>query len=309
MRFGGNIGPVASRLPALRRLVSAFLGVWAIVALPAPRPASALVPLTDLPSANEATLTYCSPGGTPLAMDLYRPLGLGYVPVILFVHGGGWIVGNRQLGLSSNYVAGYLKNGLAFATIDYRLGDGRAALEDVACAVRFLRANAVRLGLKGDRIGAVGQSAGGQLVSMLGTVPRSAGFDVGEYLGVSSRVQAVVDEWGPVIFDATELTVLDWIPDVFGTSDLTALKQYSPLTYATADDPPFVIVQGAQDLMVPAHQSIDFARALDAAGVSEDAILVQHAGHALHPWNGMPTPGDAAVQDAVLSFLTTTLQG
>jgi acetyl esterase/lipase len=293
----------------LRRVASVFLGVCAIVSLQVPRPASALVPSTDLPPANEATLTYCSPGGTPLAMDLYRPLGLGYVPVVVFVHGGGWIAGDRQLGVSSSYVAGYLNSGLAFATIDYRLGDGRAALEDVACAVRFLRANALRLGLRADRIGAVGQSAGGQLVSMLGTVPRSAGFDVGENLGVSSRVQAVVDEWGPVIFDATELNILNWIPDVFGTSDLTALKVYSPLTYATPDDPPFLIVQGAQDLWVPAHQSIDFAHALDAAGVSEDEILVQHAGHALNPWNGMPTPSLTAVQGSVLSFFATTLRG
>jgi len=241
-------------------------------------------------------------------MDFYRPTGFGLVPVVIQVHGGGWLLGNRTTGISDSLVSEYLSNGLAFATIDYRLGDGRAASEDVACAVRFLRANASRLMIRADRIGAVGQSAGGQLVSLLGTATRSAGFDVGQYLTVSSRVQAVVDEWGPVIFDTTELSILTYIPAVFGTSDLTELKQYSPLTYATSDDPPFLIAQGTQDSTVPAYQSINFAHALNAAGVSEQLILVQHAGHYLQPAGGTPTPSAAQVQDTVVSFLASILR-
>jgi len=290
-----------------RRLACVLASVSTLVVLASPQSASALVPLSSLPLATEATLTYCSPGGIPLQMDFYRPTGFGLVPVVIQVHGGGWLLGNRNTGISASLVSGYLSQGLAFATIDYRLGDGRAASEDVACAVRFLRANASRLMIRDDRIGAVGQSAGGQLVSLLGTATRAAGFDVGQYLSVSSRVQAVVDEWGPVMFDATDLSILTYIPDVFGTSDLTALKQFSPLTYATSNDPPFLIAQGAQDATVPAYQSINFAHALDAADVSENLILVQHAGHYLQPSGGTPTPSADQVQEAVVSFFASTL--
>ena len=108
----------------------------------------------------------------------------------------------------------------------------------------------------------MGQSVGGHLVSLLGTADRAAGFDVGEHLKQSSRLQAVVDEWGPVIFDATLLAKLPGIPEAFGTSDLTELAKYSPLTYITPDDPPFLIVHGAKDTKVPTYQSRDFAAAL-----------------------------------------------
>jgi acetyl esterase/lipase len=242
-------------------------------------------------------------------MDLYRPVGSAAVPVVVQVHGGEWRIGNRTSNVTASLVSAFLKNGIAFATIDYRLLNGRKASYDVACAVRYLRASAAHLGIDGARIGAMGQSAGGQLVSLLGATDRSAGFDVGQYLRESSRVQAVVDEWGPVIFDANELRLLPDIPLVFGTSDLTTLKKYSPLSYLTTDDPPFLLVQGSEDAIVPPYQSQNFSFALTQAGVRHRLIMVQHAGHYLAPAGGTPTPSTASVQASIVDFFVANLRG
>ena len=174
---------------------------------------------------------------------------------------------HRTLDVTTSVVAGFLQHGLGFATIDYRLGNGRAAIDDVACAVRYLRRVACDLGINGSRIGAIGQSVGGQLVSLLGVTDPQAGFDVGQYLNESSRVQAVVDEWGPVIFDTTLLRHLPNITSVFGTSNLNHSKPIlAPLSYLTKDDPPFPVVQGAQDTTVPPDQSTRLAAELDMCG-------------------------------------------
>jgi acetyl esterase/lipase len=236
-------------------------------------------------------------------MDFYRPTGFGAVPTVLQIHGGGWLIGNRTSNVTASQVSAFLEKGIAFATIDYRLGNGRNASIDVACAVRYLRSSTKRMGIN-TRVGVMGQSAGGQLASLLGATDRSAGFDVGQYLNKSSRVQAVADEWGPVIFDATDLRNLPYIPMVFGTSDLNALKHYSPLTYLTKDDPPFLLVQGAQDGLVPPYQSRNFAAALKAAHVPEQLVMVQHAGHYLVPGpdGQQPTPSPEQVQTYLVRF-------
>jgi acetyl esterase/lipase len=266
-----------------------------------------LIPLSDLPPATEGTFVYCTPASTPLMMDFYRPLGTTAVPVVLQVHGGGWLIGNRTTSVTASLVGAFLERGIAFATIDYRLGDGRAASNDVACAVRYLRAFATDLGIDPARIGAMGQSAGGQLVSLLGTADRTSGFDTGQYLDRSSRVQAVVDEWGPVIFDDQEVGLVTSIPRVFGSSDPAVLKQYSPLTYITQGDPPFLLVQGIDDAIVPASQSTRFDAALRAHGVGHWFLMVQNAGHYLQPSGGTPSPSSAQVRDLTVLFFDTVL--
>ena len=159
-------------------------------------PPASLLPPSSLPPATEATFTYCSPDGDELQMDFYRPARPSAVPVVLQVHGGGWVLGDRTLNVTAGLVSAFLSKGLAFATIDYRLDNAPDAIEDVACAVRYLRASAARLGIEAARIGAMGQSAGAQLVSLLGTAPPSSGFDVGQYSNESSRVQAVARRVG-----------------------------------------------------------------------------------------------------------------
>jgi acetyl esterase/lipase len=258
------------------------------------------------------TVTYCVEGGQAQAMTLFDPSTAGNArPAVLEVHGGGWQHGTRLLSLSTSEAASDLVGGgFVVASIDYRLAPENPwpdQIIDVKCAVRYLRANAADLGIDPDRIAALGTSAGGQLVSLLGTTGSSPLWDAGPYPDVSSSVDAVVDEFGPA-----DLTATDWPRDsvamirrVFDAAPGTAssvLTQASPQTHISAGDPPFLIVQGAADQVVPATQSEHFATALRSAGVPVDIVLVAGGRH------GLETSGEEPSSPAIASMITTYLE-
>jgi len=242
----------------------------------------------------KSTATYCDPMGVPETLDLYEPLAVPSVPVpvIVWVHGGGWSHGSSSLSPSS--VAGQVEfsvvqHGWVFASINYRLAPQYkwpAQIEDTKCAIRFLRAEAHVYHIDPNRIGAIGASAGGHLVSMLGLAGQSAGFDVGQYLQESSAVEAVVDEFGP-----EDLTSPDWAgsqaaeklsPEVFGVpfgQPSAVLTAASPVTYIAPGAPPYLVQQGIEDQTVPPDQSEMFVRRLHASNDSASLQLVQNAGH------------------------------
>lgn len=266
-----------------------------------------------------ARLTYCTVDGVALTMNVFPPSGPATrppSPVAMMVHGGGWVAGDAgPAGRPDPVEAAMAAHGFFVASINYRLAphyQWPAQIEDAKCAVRFLRSTARRLGIDPGRIGVWGGSAGGHLVSLLGLAGPSAGFDRGPYPGVSSSVQAVVDEWGPA-----DLTGTDWGPaaahvisQVFGEApgqSSPALAAASPVTYIAANDPPFLIIQGAQDTTVPASQSQEFAAKLQAAGVSEKLVMVQNAGHGLRPSGGTPNPSVRTVNQLIVDFLVQQL--
>ncbi len=271
-------------------VITLFVGLMLLLAqIPPVAATSTLLPPSSLPAGStEATFTYCTAEGVDFQLDLYHPSGTMATPVVVNVHGGGWTIGNRTTHVTAQLVSDLLSKGIAFATIEYKLFDARMASKNVACAVRYLRASASVLHINGARIGVMGDSAGGQLVSLLGT--NSAGFKSGQYAGQSSRVQAVADEWGPVIFDAQQVKLLhDPINYAFRTTDLKALKAFSPLTYISRDDPPFLLIHGAADDKVPVSQSKRFAAALKKVGVSAKLVIVPNTGHYLNPLPGQPS--------------------
>jgi acetyl esterase/lipase len=272
-----------------------------------------------------STLTYCSPGGSPLAMDVAEPDGrfARPAPTVLYVHGGGWVLGDRQpQGFGANLAgqdgalftslrSDLTGRGFVVASIDYRLGPlygWPAQLEDAKCAVRFLRAHAVRLGIDPNRIGAWGSSAGGHLVAMLGTAGPRAGFDVGQYLGRSSRIEAVVDMFGPT--DLTETQDFNAFASTivrisFGGLNRRQLLAASPVTYVAPNGPPFLILHGTDDTLVPPHHSQDLARRLQAAGVPVTLVMVRHTGHSMATPGQEPSPGE--VERLVSDFFSRTL--
>lgn len=151
---------------------------------------------------------YASVGGETLALDIYRPAqAADLAPAVLVVHGGGWVSGSRQM--ERPLAARLAASGFVAVTVSYRLGPtGRfpAALHDLKAAVRWLRVHAAAYGIDAGHIGAIGASAGGQLVALLGASNGDAALEgeVGER-GASSEVQAVVDIDGLVDFTAPEL--------------------------------------------------------------------------------------------------------
>lgn len=301
-----------SLLPVL--LITSLLS-WPAMTLSAPNavwfPASPASTISA-PAGQMTTLEYCAPGGDPLAMDLSEPAATFArpVPVVFYMHGGEGLIGNRQLAGGPDGVyfirlrSELLARGFAVGSIDYRFPPLYTMLDQVAdakCAVRFLRAHAHELGIDPQRIGVYGVSEGGYLSAMLGLTGPDAGFDKGQYLDQSSRVQAVVDMWGP-----TDLT--DWrgtpswvytLGEGLGISRQgTALRAdqvpanrrpnyASPVSYVTPDAPPFLIIQGADDWFITPHHSQKLASLLQAAHVPTTLVMVQHDEHGL----AAPTPG------------------
>ncbi len=240
----------------------------------------------------ERDLVYGKGGDVELKLDLAMPKdGAGPFPAVVCVHGGAWKAGNRQqLEKTIETLAG---RGYVSVTVSYRLVQTApfpAQIEDCKAAVRWLRANAKKYRVNPDRIGALGFSAGGHLVCLLGTTDKGDGLEGnGGNPEQSSRVQAVVSFFGP-----TDFTVKNWSDDVekeilaplLGGSFKDKPEQYrkaSPIVYVTRDDPPFLFFHGTEDKVVAIRHSRLLAEKLQSVGVS--AKLVEMAGEG-HGWKG-----------------------
>ena len=235
----------------------------------------------------EKDITYCTMEGTAIKLDVYYPAQFSAEPwpVVIYVHGGAWQKGDKSEGAGFRAVDGLQSAGFLVVSINYRLAPQflfPAQIQDVKCAVRYLRAHAGQYHLNSEKIGVWGGSAGGHLVALLGTSDGTPGWDVGEYLNQSSRVQAVVDMFGPadltVEFDASNFQTAR---AVFGATDLNdpKLAAASPVTYIDPGDPPFLILHGDQDATVPLEQSQILYQRLQVAGVKVQLVMVNGAGH------------------------------
>jgi acetyl esterase/lipase len=268
-------------------------------------------------AASGRTITYCVEGGQALAMTLFAPSSdEASRPAVLEVHGGGWQHGSRLLSLSESGAATDLVDaGFVVASIDYRLAPANPwpdQIIDVKCAVRYLRAHADDLGIDPNRIAALGTSAGGQLVSLLGTTGSSALWDTGPYPDESSAVEAVVDEFGPADLDAGGWPAgsIAMIQRVFGAapgSSSPVLAQASPVAHVSAGDPPFLIVQGTVDQVVPMTQSEQLAAQLRTDHVPVDLVMVAGGRHGLETPGENPTP--PAIAALITAYLVQTLHG
>jgi acetyl esterase/lipase len=244
------------------------------------------------------SLVYCN----GRQMDLYKPdHARGPRPAVLYAHPGSWVLGDKSSGgYVDQLVPALTKRGFVVATINYRLGPRNpwpAQIQDAACAVRFLRAHHATYGINPARIGAWGASAGAQLVSLVGTMDRSAALDVGQYLDQSSRLQAVIDMYGPVDVPAfvalsakSNETQGTW--GAVMAADPDGLRKAGPGYWATRDDPPFLILQGDQDRTVPPVQSVAFAQRLRAAHIPTKLVMVRGAGHGLTDAGQVPSRND-----------------
>jgi acetyl esterase/lipase len=239
----------------------------------------------------EKDVVYGKGGEEDLKLNLGRPKDLAApVPCIVIIHGGGWAAGNR--GQHDAQVVELAKKGYVAATVGYRFAPKHvfpAQIEDVKCAVRFLRANADKYRIDKDRIGAVGFSAGAHLSMMLGAMDKDDGLEgEGGNPEQSSKVNAVVAWFGP-----TDLTSSDW-PDRSGKILVNFLggsrqdkpevfKRASPITYVNPGDAPMLLIHGTKDVLVPWAQATAMADALTKSGVYGRVDLILGAGHG---WGG-----------------------
>jgi len=255
----------------------------------------------DTTAASGSTLTNVSYASTSSAqkMDIYLPEGTGPFPIVVLIHGGAFMMGDKS-GEASN-AAALVAKGIAAASINYRLsGEAKypAQIQDCKAAVRFLRANATKYNLNPDKIGSWGASAGGNLSSLLGTTSGVSELE-GESLGnssYSSKVIASVDWFGPINFltmDA-EAAALGFIittnssasPEskLIGAAVQTVPAQVAkanPATYITSDDAAFFIQAGSLDRNIPYTQSLNFYNSLKTT-LGDNKVtyeLISGAGH------------------------------
>jgi len=201
-------------------------------------------------------------------------------PVLVFIHGGGWQRGSKDRGLS--WMSRYLDGRLAAVSIGYRLsGEAQwpAQLYDCKAAIRWIRAHAAEYNLDPDRIAVSGASAGGHLASMVGLTQGMAALEgnVGPDTNESSRVTCVINFFGP-----SELLTLGKTPAMdHDAPDAPEAKLFggpmqekrelaraaSPLTYVRPGAPPFLIVHGDRDRLIPFRQSVQLDERLGEAGV------------------------------------------
>ena len=251
--------------------------------------------VTGLPDLVYSTLS----GFRPLTLDLYVPANpvSGGAPVIIYVHGGGWMSGHtRHSGAFENWpgvLASLAGRGYVVASLNYRLSSeapSPAAEQDVKSAVRWLRGNAARFGIDKRRIGIWGGSAGGQLAALAGT---SCGVSALEPPPVadakapleSDCVQAVVTWYG--IFDFTPLAKNTAPPPPVArylgcdsnacSDDKIALA--SAIRHIDRNDPPFLLIHGALDKTVAVSQSEKFHAALQAGAVKSQLIVLPDVDH------------------------------
>ncbi|XUX00886.1 MAG: alpha/beta hydrolase [Dehalogenimonas sp.] len=248
-----------------------------------------------------------------LRMDVYYPkAATGPVPAIIYVHGGGWVGGDKNE-IPPGYTGELTSRGYLVASINYRLAPTYkfpAPIEDVKCAVRFLRAKATDYGIDPARIGAMGASAGGHLVSLLGVTTGVSQFEgTGGWLDQSSKVRAVVDLYGPEDLKALFAGAPFFATAaIFGDSDSKTLDKYSPVSYVATGDPPFLIMQGGQDIVVPPAQSQGFYDRLIAAKVPATLVVVKNAGHSFAPAGGAISPSLPEIYKMVADFFDANLR-
>ncbi len=216
-------------------------------------------------------------------LDLYMPKNAsGPLPVVIHVHGGGWAIGEKGGG-----PLGLVSEGYAIAEVEYRLSQEAkfpAQADDVKAAVRWLRANAAEYGLDGDRFGIIGESAGGHLASLAGTSGNSPAF------GGEAGVHAVVDYYGPVDFNSVAgagegdpyWDYASFASMLIGggiSSNPAVVASANPISYVDSEDPPFLIIHGTNDSMIPYDESLMLYRALRDAGVNATLIAVEGGEH------------------------------
>jgi acetyl esterase/lipase len=245
-----------------------------------------------------ANLAYAGNANPRQTLDLYLPRARTAgvrLPVIVYFHGGGWVGGSKASGKAS-LTPWVMDGGYAGAAVNYRLAGEApwpAQIHDAKAAIRWLRANAERLGLDPGRIAAVGTSAGGTLATLLGTSGGDPVLEgaVGEYPGVGSGVTCVLNRFGRLNFLAepaarsapTQAEALAGrLRLLFGgpLEERTAVaRAASPLTYLSADDPPVLTVHGTADGVVPIAQAEEFHAAARRIGARHELVRVEGAGH------------------------------
>lgn len=189
-------------------------------------------------------------------------------PALVIVHGGGWRSGSKSVDVFQKMMTDYARKGYVTINVEYRLTGETpfpACIEDVKCAVRWLRAHAEKFHVDPDRIGAYGHSAGAHLAMMLAMVPKSAGLEGDGGWDEYSSVVNVAAAGSP--------------PTELGRDMPMAKPQWWPIGYISGDRPPLFLIQGSEDRIVRTELTDDFVKKMRAKGADIEYLKVDGVGH------------------------------
>lgn len=262
----------------------------------------------------EYDVSYVPDGHEAQALDIYYPESPAKeaLPLLVWIHGGGWRAGSK----SQVPYFKHLRRGYVVASVEYRFSQVArfpAQIQDCQAAIRWLRAHAEKYSIDPDRIGVGGASAGGHLVALLGTSGGQDAFPkIGRHHDQSDRVQAVCDIFGPTNFwtviaqaeaDPNVKNIFKWnqgdpyslLIDARLGEDKQQCEAVSPVHYVSKDCPPFLILHGDHDALVPYAQSVELKGLLEQAGVEVTLQRLPGAGHGGPAFN---LPAIAKLTDA-----------
>jgi acetyl esterase/lipase len=244
-------------------------------------------------------------------LDIYLPkpvAGASKRPAVLWIHGGGWAEGDKRQGPNSISVLSSLLTARGFVAVscNYRLRPKHihpAQVDDVQRVVRWIRANADKYQVDPDRIGAVGISAGGHLVSML-AVRETRARQNDPLDRYSSKVQAAVSLNGPTDFRASGETnpILTDVVQKFTEGDPERVADASPAAFVDKDSAPILFIVGDKDPLIPNSHATRMAESMKKSGALADVLVLPGAGHAIFP---SITP---QARDALMEFFVTHLK-
>lgn len=257
-------------------------------------------------------IPYATVGDRTLRLDLHLPDTDRAPPLVIYLHGGAWRMGDK-----AEVPPFLVENGYAVASLDFRSSEEArfpANVHDIRAGIRFLRAQAAQYGYRADRIAVTGSSSGGHLAALVGVTnghPELEG-DIGDHDTVSSSVQAIITWVGAsnlatIIPQSTpeglKLRVpalqllLGALPEE--VPDLTWLA--SPVSHVDATDPPVLILHGDQDLTIPVNQALELDAAYRRAGLVADMMIINGVGHVARPFFTGPAT------DRAVEFLQRTI--
>jgi acetyl esterase/lipase len=247
---------------------------------------------------SHADVVYASlPGFRPMIVDIYTPVKMGGPkPLILYIHGGGWVGGHtRHSGALANFpavLAQLAREGFVVASLEYRLSGEApfpAQLQDARAAIRFLKANAAKYGIDPARVGVWGGSAGGHLAALAALSCGVTSLDPASAPAGSECVQSAVTWYGvfdfaPLLARAASNGQLNGAENALlrcapATCTDAVVKAVSPASYIDAKDPPFLLIHGEADAVVPVSQSRDAEVQMKAAGMSVESIYIPGVDH------------------------------
>jgi len=261
-------------------------------------------------------VVYATVDGKRLALDLYMPAGVAAPPLVVWIHGGRWMNGDK-----SDVPMAFVERGIATASVDFRQsGEARfpAMVHDIKAAVRFLRARASQYGYRADRIAIAGTSSGAHLATLVGVTNGHKALEgaLGDHQGTSSSVQAIVSYYGAsnlstILAQSTPYGVgvrtpaLQALLGALPTQARELATLASPVAHVDQSDPPLLLLHGDQDPQMPINQSHEIQGVYESLGLDVAFDVVHGGAH-----------GDGAGEvrffsrernDRVVAFLRRTL--